>query len=63
MEESGKFVVEGEVAIGPYRYPILVDAKVLGTLLIDHFQAQKIGDLHRIGNARITVELLEDEDR
>jgi hypothetical protein len=30
MEESGKFVVEGEVSVGPYRYPILVDAKVLG---------------------------------
>jgi hypothetical protein len=63
MEESGKFVVEGEVTVGPYRYPTLVDAKVLGPLLIEHFQAQKIGDLHRIGNARITVELLEDSDR
>jgi hypothetical protein len=30
MEESGKFVVEGEVSVGPYRYPTLVEAKVLG---------------------------------
>ena len=62
MEEN-KFVVEGEVTIGPHRYPILVDSRVLGPMLIGHFEPLKIGEFHRLGNARITIELLEDEDR
>ena len=55
------FVDEGEVAIGPYRYPIFVDDRVLGEMLREHFQPARIGDYYRIGRARITVELLEEE--
>ena len=59
MEQS-KFVVEGEVNIGP-RYYIFVDGRVLGRMLIEHFRPKKVGDFHRLGHSRITIELLEKE--
>jgi hypothetical protein len=57
-----KFVVEGEVNIGPRRHPIFVDTNVLGSMLIDHFHPPEIANFFRLGHARITVELLEDEE-
>jgi hypothetical protein len=59
--QQDKFVVEGEVAIGSYQYPIFVDDGFLGEALIEHFQPARVGDHYRVGRARITVELLEEE--
>jgi hypothetical protein len=43
MEENTTFVVEGEITLGPYKYPIFVDQKVLGPTLLEYFQPQKSG--------------------
>ena len=59
--QQDRFVIEGEVTMGPHRYPIFVDSRVLGPTVIEYFQPQKIGDYHRLGRARITIELLEEE--
>ncbi len=58
-EKGSKFVIEGELTLGPYEYPVIVDRKVLGFELLEHFQAERISEHYRIGRARITVELLE----
>ncbi len=57
--KSSRFVIEGDLTLGPYEYPVIVDRKVLGFELLEHFGAERIRDHYRIGRARITVELLE----
>ncbi len=59
MEEKSRFVIEGELTLGPYEYPVIIDRKLLGYELREHFHPERIREHYWIGRARITVELLE----
>jgi len=61
--EQRKFVIEGHLAIGPQGHPIFVDTEVLALLLIEHFQAPQVGAFYRLGRTRITVEVIDEEER
>lgn len=61
--ERGKFVVEGQMQVGPSKqFFLFLDGEHLGQLLLRHRQlAEEQGDT-KLGRVRITVEWLEDDE-
>jgi hypothetical protein len=60
--EQGKFVVEGDMQIGPQKqFFIFLDGEHLGQLVLRHRRiAEERGDT-KVGRVRVTVEWLDDE--
>jgi hypothetical protein len=59
--ERGKFVVEGQMQIGPTeRFFTFVDGEILGELLVRHFGLPREPVYTDVGRVRVTVERLEE---
>ena len=59
--ESGKFVAEGTVRVGPEELPLIfVDGEGLAGLLLGRYPMDFDGNYYELGRMRVTFERLEE---
>ncbi len=59
--EQKRFVIEGQAALGPDQFPMLIDGEAVGHMLVERFQPPEVDEFYQLGRVRVTVELLDEE--